>query len=61
MKDCCENNQDKHKKSILKKGFNYVVYTIIATILIWALVKQIIDNSSAQKNKVEINKERIKE
>jgi hypothetical protein len=41
MKDCCKNNKDNHRKPYLKKWFNYIVYMIIATIVIWTLILQI--------------------
>jgi hypothetical protein len=45
MKDCCKTGSDKaQKKSGLKKWFNYVIYAVIAIILIGALVLQLTGN-----------------
>jgi len=43
MKDCCNTNNGKaQNKSPLKKWTNYIVYTIIAVIVIGALVLQLL-------------------
>ena len=45
MKDCCNTGHDKgQNKNPLKKGFNYIVYVIIAVIIIGALVLQLTGN-----------------
>ncbi|WP_445955211.1 hypothetical protein [Yeosuana sp.] len=45
MKDCCKNGQENEPNKFgFKKWFNYVVYAIIAAIVIGALVSQISNN-----------------
>jgi len=42
MKDCCKTGTEKEKKKGgFKKWFNYVLYGIIAIILIGALISQL--------------------
>lgn len=50
MKDCCEINKDKHKKSTSNRIINYIIYALLTSIILWALSKQIVDNSLKQKN-----------
>lgn len=45
MKDCCKTGSDKtQNKNVLKKWFNYILYVIIAAILVWSLVMQLTGN-----------------
>ncbi len=42
MKDCCKDGcQNEAEKSVIKKWFNYIVYIIIAIIVISALMIQL--------------------
>jgi hypothetical protein len=42
MKDCCKiGSGNEQKKSGFKKWFNYILYLIIAAIVIWALILQL--------------------
>ncbi|MBU0696798.1 MAG: hypothetical protein KKE39_09795 [Bacteroidetes bacterium] len=43
MKDCCKTGiKTEQKKSGFKKWFNYILYGILAAILIGALVLQLV-------------------
>ncbi|AYN67268.1 hypothetical protein D1013_07780 [Euzebyella marina] len=46
MKDCCKNGPEKSGKQGWKKWFNYTIYIIIGTIVIGALILQIMNSSS---------------
>ncbi len=42
MKDCCNTGSEtEQNKNGLKKWFNYIIYTIIAIILIGVLILQL--------------------
>jgi hypothetical protein len=42
MKECCKSNRDKRpKQTIIKKWFNYIVYAVISSIIIGALLLQL--------------------
>ena len=44
MKDCCKDGcQNKAEKSVIKKWFNYIIYTILIAIIGGALVLQLFD------------------
>ncbi len=45
MKDCCKTGgENEQNKSGIKKWFNYVLYIIIAAIIIGALILQLRGN-----------------
>ncbi|MDG3582526.1 hypothetical protein [Galbibacter pacificus] len=45
MKDCCKTgNEREQKKSGLKKWFSYIIYGIIAIVIIGALLLQLTGN-----------------
>lgn len=44
MKDCCKDGcHCKEEKSVVKKWFNYIIYTILIMIIGGALVLQLFD------------------